>query len=241
MSILEKKIEDYLLGRLSDQDLAEFKSQLKSDPSLQLEVEQTKAIHDSLELEVEMDLRQDLAIMASQENTPAVVKSIWSTKWALVAVIAALVGASFWMFSTKRPAWDKFASDAYVGYDFEGLRAVDQSIFSGILEEAREGKYGSAIEGLESYLDQHPQDYEARFLRAHLYREQGNQTQARNSYKQLAQSESILWAPRASWNYLLLSIPDQWDDTAKEMAAKIKAERNHPYHDKLPQLLKYVE
>ena len=94
----------------------------------------------------------------------------------------------------------------------------------------REGNIVQAIEWFQNYLSSHPQDYETQFILADLKNKQGMHLAARDQFRQIADSNSVLWKEKAAWNEILLCAQYDWDRTAQERLTSILSDEDHSYY-----------
>jgi hypothetical protein len=231
------RIEMYVLGQLSAQEKQRFEQEMKTNPALTDEVSRMRTIHDALEISVEDDLRQKLQRMRESEkhyssSKPDVIIHPLYSRLAIAAGILIILFAGIWLFMNRESdSLIAFRDQQYLDYDYSRMRG-DQNPAYSLPFEIGQDKAGKqkAIQWFSSWLDTHPDDDEAHFIVADLLYKTGHTDQAKAHLLMIIRHPSIRWREKAEWNYVLMSLPLPWDETAKRLFDDIRHNPDHSYY-----------
>ena len=235
-----ENIEKFVLGQMTDEEADDFQAAMAQDDDLRRNVEKMRLIGDAMELEIEGQLRSHLHGLLGKTNKPQGIKRL--VQWSAAAAVLLLLSLAIWFYSRSGPNLQQFAQEHYLSYQSIDLRLDEEPAeISEGLALASKGSENEAIEWFENFLQTHPEAYESRFILADLLQKTGVNLRARDQFRLIASSSSMLWKEKASWNELLLSAQFDWDVLAGQRLDTLVADENHSYHDLATQLAKTLQ
>ena len=243
-----ENIENYLSGKMSNSEKVEFEQELSTNAELKGKVRKMQIIDAALELAIEEDLRASLIKMAAPDKSglqlPRRLRRIPLFRLAAAASVLILVSIGLWFISGKDSlSVNAFAENSYVEYDYNNLRSggtATDELPPHSLKLIEQGDIQGATVWHEDWLEDHPNDTEARFVLATLYHLQKKYVESRTTFLQVAQSNSLLWSEKAEWNYICISLLDKWDSDAQNMLDAILASEEHSYYSRALELKKVL-
>ena len=238
-----ENIESYLSGEMSSSELAEFEKELSTSAELKEEVRKMQMIDNALELAIEQDLRASLIKMAapgkSRKQLPRRLHRTPFVRLAAAASVLIVVGIGLWfIWGNNSLSVNKFAENSYVDYNYNNLRSGgtvtgERSPSLNLIEQ---GDMQGAAVWYEDWLNDNPNDTEARFVLATLYHLQKRYSASRKTFLRVARSNSLLWSEKAEWNYICVSLMDKWDSDAQQMLDAILTSEEHSYYSRALEL-----
>lgn len=239
-----QNIERYFLGQMPEQEKRDFLHTLKNNPSLAKKFNAYQAAHDVLDLAVEEDLREMLSEIDKQEENEklSATRIPIVRKLVIAASVLIVVSAGAWfLLSVNGPSVEQFAEAEYINYRTEAYRGSQDAsrLQTGfILMEA--GRTDEAILWFSDRVYMHPDDTEAKFILADLYKRAGNTENAKDHLLTIARTSSLLWKEKAQWNYLALSAMDAWNAEADSILQVIMEDKGHSFHDQAETLNDFI-
>jgi tetratricopeptide (TPR) repeat protein len=245
MSERLEQIEKYLQGDMSEAERLDFENELRDDASLQGELDKIRLVNDALETAVEDDLRARLQTIAhrtaSRGSSGPRLRFLFA-KWAVAASILVVIGVGLWyVFASGPSGLDQFRRDHYLAYDYNQIRGdfAGRSDFPFEMSSHDFNK-GKAATWFAKWLEENPEDPEARYILAGILRDLDRTEEAKKELAEIIQANSILWSEKAEWNYVLLSADKDWDALAESTFQKILSEPSHSYHPQAKELEKLL-
>ncbi|MBK8502437.1 MAG: hypothetical protein IPL46_09585 [Saprospiraceae bacterium] len=222
-------IERYVLRQMGEVEAHDFQVAMDQDDDLKKEVEKMHLLGDAMELEIEDQLRSQLNILREKSARPQ--RSKQFLLWSIAAVILLMLGLFVWFYSQPNPDLGQFAQSHYLSHQDIDFRSEAGSLeVSEGLVLLRQGQATEAIEWFENYLLSYPDSYESRFILADQLRKSDRNLEARDQFRIIADSPSLLWKEKATWNELLLSAQYDMDFVANQKLRNLLADSNHSYH-----------
>lgn len=243
MSDRLEHIEKYLLGKMSVEEKQHFELDMEQDPSLKETVSRMQIINRALDVAAEDDLRSFLHQLEnkhsnsrSTSHTPGI--RILITRIAAAASVLLIVSVGLWYFiGQDSSALDQYRDTHYLAYDYTQIRGEyrQRNDFPSGLTD---GQYNIAetIQWFVTWLQAHPDDNEARYILADVYRKNKEVNKAKTELAIIISSQSILWSEKAEWNYVLLSTGEDKDELAATTLQKMINNPAHSYHQQAIEL-----
>lgn len=240
------KIEKYLQGKLSKNDLHDFESRMKSDPDFEREVKLRLEINSALMEKDIMSLRSKLTGIHHQQhnkrNSTARIVSLFSEKGYATAGIAAaivltLVVGTLLIFGLqdKNPQ-NLFASyyqpDDAVMIVRSGSNPEDIDLKEALLAY-HEKNYDNAIE----LLDKQENNILAKYYLGLSYLETDKISKAISTFKAIIDHNNNLFVEQAEWYLALCYVKNDQEEEAKIWFEKI-ANSESIFNDKAKRVLK---
>jgi hypothetical protein len=237
MSEYIERIEKYLGGAMSVEEKNQFELDMRNDPQLEEAVSRLRIIDSALEISVEDDLRNLLKKLETG-TTPnksveqrSNIRNLFN-RIALAASVLILIGAGLWLLLGRGGSdLEQFSEQEYLSYDYTRIRG-DYSLRSDFPVDLSDGKYDkqNAVQWFMTWLKEHPDDDEARFILADVYNKMKQKGKAKEELERIILRHSILFGEKAEWNYVLLSATDTWDTLAESTFQKMIKDPAHSYH-----------
>lgn len=237
MSDRLERIEKYLLGEMSGEEKQRFELDMEQDPSLKEMMSRMQIINHALDVAAENDLRSFLHQLENKQsntrsipNAPKIRTLI--TRIAAAASLLLIFSVGLWYFTGHRSSGlDQYRDTHYLAYDYTQIRGEYRQRHdfpSGLAN----GQYDKAetIQWFITWLQGHPDDYEARYILADVYRKNNEVNKAKAELAIIISSQSILWTEKAEWNYVLLSKGEASDELAETTMQKMINNPSHSYH-----------
>ena len=233
MSELQERIEQYILGQMSDEEKSAFESEIENNVEIQQEIEKYRLLNEVLEESIALDLKEhfDSKEISSGESKGRVIRfNIY--RYAAAAVIIALMGFGLWYFAGDDSLSPKqYAASVYTGYDVQILRNESAVIpYEQAIEMQDAGNTIGAIENILVFLKEN-NDPEARYFLAHLYAELEMYTEAKGQLLQISESGSIRFQEKAEWDFIVISMLSNYDGDADNLLDRILSNPNHSYYE----------
>lgn len=237
MSDRLERIEKYLLDEMSGEEKQRFEMDLVEDPSLKEMMSRMQIINRALDVAAEDDLRSFLHQLENKQSNsrsnpsaPKIRNLI--TRIAAAASILLIVSVGLWYFMGQGSSGlDRYRDTHYLAYDYTQIRGEyrQRNDFPSGLTN---GQYDKAetIQWFITWLQAHPDDYEARYILADVYRKNKEVNKAKAELAIIISSQSILWTEKAEWNYVLLSKGETSDELAATTLQKMISKPAHSYH-----------
>ncbi len=178
--MVEKKeiIENYLMGRLTEEEKAIFEKELKNDPSLQQKVNQYKSLLRGIELsfnrELKARLRDEEKKIREKSSSPMSKQKFLQIGFAMAAVIALIIVSVFVLNKNKIDA------EQILAVYYEPYPNVESPVTRGKQDRQpgyalyEEGQYKGALKLFGAHLNEFPDDPAALFYSGICYFELGN-------------------------------------------------------------------
>ncbi len=247
MSEKLERIELYVSGDLSNEDLSQFEEQMRVDPQLKESVDRYRLINEALNISVEDDLRKHLKTLESSQSSGN--KSILSTRvrqlnfrWAVAASVFVLLCAGLWFLVGQGPSEvARFSEKQYLSYDYEQMRG--EYHHSDFKFDMSGGHYDrvKAEQWFSNWLQSHPEDDEARFILSDVLKNSKHISEAKQELAIIMSHHSVLWGEKAEWNYVLLSVIGTKDDLAASTLQKMINDPSHSYHRQAMELSRILK
>ncbi|MEL7531675.1 MAG: hypothetical protein AAFN10_10225 [Bacteroidota bacterium] len=240
-------IEAYLAGNMTEEEHLAFAERLSHEPELQAKLAQFKQSQAVLEQAVSMRLKRQMQQM--QRSTVRQEKSIsqkqgkqvkplrlqW-LRWGAVAALACLVLlAGIWWSNPSSSYQDYFEPYALAS----GLRgeANAQAAWQAAYQQK---DYEQARALLAEIAHDETAWVEAQLYLGNIALAQQDPAAAIAPLNAVIEVQSVRFQSSAEW-YLLLAYWGKGDKrSAKQLSQKIASNPQHPYHDKVMQLQKYL-
>lgn len=231
-------IEKFVRREMSEEELIHFQSVMEGDIALKNEVHKMELIHEAMELEIENDLRSHLKTLRDPFGHSSKRVTLAKNRWWIAAALLIMASISLWLWylSQSKESIDQFAQVHYIGYSDVRTRTEGEISRDRGQMIIAERSIEEAIPWYESRILEEPDNFEARFILADLYKQMGQIDNAKDQYHILATGESLLWKERAAWNYLMLSINHTWDQQAEKILETILNDPAHAFHQQALQL-----
>jgi len=237
-----ENIEKFVLGQMTVEEANAFQIEIDHDKVLERKVEKMRLISDAMELNIENDLRLHLDELHNKPNYNKSYKLKSRLRWPVAAAILLLLSLLVWVFNRSQVSPPQFVENHYVSYHTLDLRSDNETeqLFKG-LTLLRQGLETEAIQWFKEYTTSHPEDHESRFILADLMQKAGQHLAARDEFRQISNSNSILWKEKATWNDILLSVQFDWDKVAKERLEGLVNNESHSFHNLAIKLAKSID
>lgn len=213
---MEQIIQDYLDGRLSEQDRTVFETNMKGDSELAREVEDLQLLENGLsslgstqfaaevgawEQEYRASQKERGIIFGDGKPSRGII--FRQSQWLAAAVVSLLVlsAAGWWMLAGGQDNQEVYAS-YYAPYEDmilvrgDTLQGVESMLRMG-MEAYNAGDYAAAIGQLEAYRQAVPEDFRPFLYIAIAQAEQGDMEQADTNFKRAM--EDSTYRQQAEW------------------------------------------
>lgn len=245
MSERIERIERYLRGDMPEGERLDFERALREDKTLQAELNRIRLLDDALAVAVEDDLRARLETLKHRAAGPGASgpkRRMLFTRWAVAASVLVVIGVGLWyLVGGGMSGLDQFRDDHYLAYDYNQIRGdfAGRGNFPFELS-AEDFNKTEAAAWFSEWLDEHPDDVEARYILAGILRDLDRAEEAKAQLAHIIEANSILWSEKAEWNYVLLSTGGDWDTRAEDTFEKILGTPAHSYHPQAKELEKLM-
>lgn len=227
-----EKIEAYLNGDMTGEELRQFEQSLESDKALASQVELFRNLDIALADEQALKLQKETLELGetyfnTQEATEAPVRrlSVYRRPLAIAASIALIVslGVLFWMTNSGGSLSNEELFAAYYEpYAFsEGVRGDNdpENAYEKALSAIEREDYTAAIDLLQAHLTQQPSDMSATFALAStcLETDPPQWNEAAVYYQMVIEDGNSLMVDRAKWYLALIYTKQGEPDQAKPL------------------------
>jgi len=177
-----EKIEQFISGSLSSEDLINFKKRLKNDPLLQQQVKEYEVLISGVEKQSLRNKLNDFhkEFESEKKNIIQPKKSLSITKFSIAATVALIIGfTGFWLYNSKNTNQKLYAE--HFGPD-PGLPTVmsnnnDFDFYDAMVDYKR-GNYNVAIKKWENILTKSPENDTLNYFLGVSYLAEKNQFKA---------------------------------------------------------------
>lgn len=197
-----EKIEAYLLGELSEEELAAFEAEAKSDPMLEAEIARQRQLQEAVEIGA---MKEQLD--SFHENTQKVSAPKKSTFrwWAVAAVFVGLLATAYFLFFSKSESEKLYAR--YHSID-PGLptpmSATDNYVFYDAMVDYKNEKYKLSIEKWETLLNENPKNDTLNYYLGSAHFADKEHRKAQPYFSTVSQFNESVFHEKAEW-YLALT------------------------------------
>ncbi len=246
-------IDDYLLGRLSDEALARIKERIASDEEFAEQVRIHQAVIDGLTDHASEELRSELNKSPVKEKKVPVSSFSRIKKLGYAAVLLALFGVAGYFYLTRSTLNEKLYEEYFSSYPnrlTEGLRG-SQPYFTGLSEENMAG----ITKGLEAYenkdyqgvihnLERKPEllnEYPAlKFYLALSHSQSGNPEKAIRYLKELDKGQKDFYIEVLPWYLALSYLQNNQPEMAKSQL-KVIIEKGYMFDENAQEIMQMLE
>ena len=211
-----ERIENYIMGRLSDADRKAFEEDLQNDPALLAEVQKHQAAHKVIKYASQKQLKQRLQEIDADTNSPktATRRKLYTRIAVAAAIIAAVALGITQLTLVQDQHRDRLAS-------LEEIREIAPDYFSPTNMDVQRGG-APTTEGFQAQLAEADKKYQ-----------DGDYQAAIQQYEKLSQEAHAL-NDRAEWNLLISRLSAGQLD--KDLLRQILDDPRHMYNEKATKL-----
>ncbi len=241
---IKNKIDDYLLGKMSDQEVHLFEHTMSQDEDLQKEVNQMRLILESIESYGDQKLKNKLNLIHENhlEQTASVKKYQLNKKFISAAASILIIISSYFAY-----------------YQFHNINQSPETIYqlyystpefnmasrSHIMEASQTAEsyykikdYTNAIEELEEYSQNNPEDLSAMFYKAICLHEIELDSSASILLNKIIDNNHPALSDDARWYYSLILLSNHEIGQAKDFLKQLQSDSTSFYSEKANEILK---
>jgi tetratricopeptide (TPR) repeat protein len=205
-----ERIESYILGLMTKEEIISFESELANDPKLRNSYEDIKVLLQEVELSSLKESMEEFHadLKSSTPVVPMTPKKqfVWKP-FAIAASLLFLLAISLWVFMGNTPENEKLFM-AYYQPDPGMVTAMGSSSeyeFDRGMVDYKTGEYQSAISRWEKLLAEKPENDTLNYFLGSSYLAIGDSKRANSYLEKTATNEGSIFEKEASW-YLGLSL-----------------------------------
>lgn len=235
-----EKIEDYLDGRISRQELEQQLEEAAAE-DIEEKINWVKSTRLAIESEGLKDQLDDLFKKQSSNKKETTVRKLnWRrSSWLVAASVAILIAGYFVFNQLQQPLYEEYR------YLDPGLPSLMSSASDYELADAMtyysEGDYRTASSKLEDLYDPSaPNDTVSYYLGASLLY-QGTPEESRAYLSELANKAGSPFREKAEWLLALSHLKEGNQQDALDVLDRILADEDHPFHQKAMALREEIE
>lgn len=257
------RIEEYLAGDLTEQEMSAFEQEMNSDTTLQKTVDKHITAHDAVELIIEQNLREDFKQWRQEEmadkkdDMPQIGRrtTFRFTKMARVYAIAAsvvlLLGVGLWnVLGDSGLSNEELAATYYEAPNYaefrnaaelpDGATGMDlEPAFEEGLNALQTNDFEKAVQAFTQIPETSPRYEQVQFYLGHCHYQLKNYENASIALQLAANGNDVKVKDEAEW-YLIVNwiASDQKDEQFQTLLNKIAEDEGHSFERKAKKLIK---
>ncbi len=238
------KIDDFILGRLPEDEAAEFRVQLTQDIELQLAVAQRRELIDGIETHARQALKQKLQNIHTEAfgespATVARVRPLWPRLAAAATILLLIAALGWWFWGSGASSPEMLYVDYYAAYDLNsGRRSDGEADLRRIEELYRAGDYAAAWPLLQAQLQDQSANTSEWLLVAGIMQLELNQpATARQYFQQILDRQDFNYADQARWYSALAYLKESNVASAQALLQSLAADSGADHHAAAVELL----
>ncbi|GAB4494423.1 MAG: hypothetical protein OHK0019_20670 [Saprospiraceae bacterium] len=242
MEELYPRIEDYLDNAMTDAERAAFEAEVQADPILANALAQVQEARERLarqwvQEQSEAELSATLKELGKKHfSGSGKTRRLQFSPWwmALAAVLTALLVWLGWPASeaTLYERYRKFPEAAFATKS-GATQSLEQTA-----NQFNTGDFDGALSGLTAYLQQNPDDTEARFFAGLCQMELSRLQEAETTFRQIVESKNA-WSEEARWFLALAYLKGRKHSDCRETLNQIPPGGTH--YEQAQNLLKKIQ
>ncbi|QHT69037.1 tetratricopeptide repeat protein [Rhodocytophaga rosea] len=250
---LAELIDNYLSGRLNQEEKSAFEQRLSAETALAEQVALQRKITTGLQTAGRLNMlallkEEDAKMPAYQPEEEATTATEAKTisfnptskqmyYWAAAAVLLLMVPV--FMLLRANESGEKLADSYFHAHENQWVSTDgDSSLSAQAMEHYEEGKYAMALNIFEKMLGNNTAEAEVQFYKGNSYLALKKTQEAIQSFEAVLTMPANKYTEEAEW-YLALSYVQADDEKqAKKILKGIMDNENHPYHKEAQDLMK---
>lgn len=242
-----QKVEDYLLGKLKNKELTDFKQQQADNPAFAKVVQREEALFNGMQVYGNRVLKDRIAHVRTQmlkEDEPRDIQLVTKRRYpyAVAAAILLLIGLAYWQFFATIDNEQVFANHFTPVYDLPISSRSDELVDKQITEINKlyaQNNFVELIPKLESFQAQHPDEQYARLMIIIAYIGENRLAEAKAKL-QLFEASSELQDVK-KWYEALVCLREGNIRQSKEILYTLQSKPSSDLHQRAVELLKAID
>lgn len=233
-----QKIDNFLLGKMTEEDAIAFKKQMLESPELKREVALQEKIIQGLKAHQNQELKRELKKIHKETFAPAQrrIKVLWS--YAAVAASIVLIAAiALWLFLPQTSESDLFQA-YYQPFALDQSRDPDDRLMAEAKVLYQDSLYRDALPKMDSLAERMPDSVEYQLAIGICYLELQQFEKAKQVFQQIIETKESFLEDQARWYLGLLLIRENKLKAAKEILNVIA---QNPNSDKYVETIEIFE
>ncbi|MFK7923464.1 MAG: hypothetical protein AB8H47_15985 [Bacteroidia bacterium] len=231
------RIESYLAAEMSETERIGFAERLAKEPELQAQLTQYQDSRALLEQAVSLRLKKQMQQMQRPEAKVQSLASPWLKWGSLAASIVVLLAAGLWWTGRSASSYN----DYFEPYALASSLRGDESKTPMWQEAYERQDYPLANRLLNGIPPSVSNWVEAQFFLGNIALIEARPTEAVAYFKNVIKLKSPRFETAAEW-YLVLAYWGKEDlNSARQLAAEILEDEQHPYYDRVKRLIPKLE
>lgn len=240
--ILMDRMDKYLEGAMSEEEIKAFESELQTNSELARAFEQHKETILTIEsIGMKDEIAEVIRQNRNQSEKKARTVSFNRSAIAVAASLVILIGAFFFLKPSGTSSGLSLYSSLYQADP--GLPtlmgATDNPIFSDAMVSYKEGKYQEALESFNVLSVANPGNDTLAFYQGICYLELNQTQESIQSFDQIDPSKPI-WGNKAEWYKAMAWLKADQVQNAREILEQIAADNNHRYEKEAQSALERI-
>ncbi len=238
----ESKIDDYLLGRLNQQDLKEIESLLATDSAFAQTVKERQLLINVIDGFGDIEMKHQIQQVHQQEIARS--KRINRRQWFYAAAaILLLVATSLWYLNQKTTTPSQIFANYYQTYpiNFSTRNNLAQDPLLAKAESAYHTKdYENAFISFEAYASKNAANSKVTLALGICEIERNNNTKALQYFESLIQNDFDSYKDHAYWYAALILLQQNNLKKAKNYLQQIIKNNRPPFHLKAKEIIEKI-
>ncbi len=251
LEIYIERIENYLTGKLPENERKAFEAELETNAELGEAMELYRISDEAIELAVENSLRSQLKQWDAEDaatkanggggvgEAPIIpLRRTWM-RWAAAAVVVGLVGLFVWLWNTGGQGPDDLFAQNYEIATPPNIRSTNggaHPLTTGF-EAYEKGNFTAAADFFKTISTDNGHFAEAQYYLGHSYLQLQKPLDAMAAFGQSVKTNDGKYREKAEWNLLLAQLASHRIDRDFEaLLRKIAGDANHSFSGKAQRL-----